>query len=200
MADHKEKTSTDTSSSGVIAIESASAKNRQPKNAIPATLRMNRRNGEFALTVQLDQQSIIEAAKQVVARQFKRQSSVLDCPAKIKDFLLLQMVGFEREVFACLFLDNTHRLMTFEHLFYGSIDRSQVSVREVIKRALALNAAAVIAVHNHPSGFSKPSQQDCALTDTLQQALALSGVRLLDHFIVGGEGVVSMAECGCFTP
>ena len=163
---------------------------------IPSTLRMNRRTGEFSLTLSLDHQSVIDAAKHIIARQFKRNSVVLTKADKVKDFLLLNMATFEREVFACLFLDNNHRLIHFEPLFYGSINSAHINPREVIKQALAYNAAAVIAAHNHPSGSCTPSLQDELITHTLQEALAISEIRLLDHFIVGGKEVLSMAERG----
>jgi len=119
---------------------------------------------------------------------------------KVKDFLLLNMATFEREVFACLFLDNDHRLIHFEPLFYGSINSAHINPREVIKQALTYNAAAVIAAHNHPSGSCTPSLQDELITHTLQEALAISEIRLLDHFIVGSKEVLSMAERGLLHP
>jgi len=115
--------------------------------ATPTTIHMNRRTGEFSLTLSLDHQSIIDAAKQIIARRFKRHSVMLNKVDKLKDFLLLNMATFEREVFACLFLDNDHRLIHFEPLFYGSINSAHINPREVIKQALAHNAAAMIVAH-----------------------------------------------------
>ena len=166
----------------------------------PTSIRMNHRSGEFSLTVKLDQQSIIDAAKLAVGRQFKRHYSVLNDTDKVKDFLVLNMATFEREVFACLFLDNRHRLICFEPVFYGTVNHTQTDAREVIKQALACNAAAVIAAHNHPSGSAKPSEQDVLMTQALNVALRFSGIQLLDHFVVGGNKVVSMKERGLFTP
>lgn len=103
----------------------------------PTTIRMNRRTGEFALTLSLDHQPIIDAAKHIISRRFKRHSVILTKPDTVKDFLLLNMAAFEREVFACLFLDNDHRLIHFEPLFYGSINSAHINPREVIKQALA---------------------------------------------------------------
>ncbi|MEG2391340.1 MAG: DNA repair protein RadC, partial [Pseudomonas sp.] len=100
------------------------------------------------------------------------------------------------EVFGCLFLDSKHQVLTFEALFRGSIDNTSVHPREVVKRSLANNAAAVILCHNHPSGNSDPSQADQLLTKRLQKALDLIDVRVLDHFIVGEGEPLSMAECG----
>jgi DNA repair protein RadC len=171
-------------------------KNSKADKPIPTKIRINRRTGEFTVTLSLDHQSIIDAAKQIIARKFKRQSVRLTKPERVKDFLLLNMATFEREVFACLFLDNDHRLIHFEPLFYGSINSAHINPREVIKQALAHSAAAVIVAHNHPSGNCKPSRADELMTYTLQKALSVSEIRLLDHFIVGSKEVLSMAERG----
>ncbi|MDN5517531.1 MAG: JAB domain-containing protein [Pseudomonas sp.] len=100
------------------------------------------------------------------------------------------------ELFGCLFLDAKHRVLAFEVLFRGSIDSASVYPRQVVKRALANNAAAAILTHNHPSGVSEPSQADRVLTQRLKDALALVEVRVLDHFIVGDGEPLSMAELG----
>ncbi|KPU61820.1 DNA repair RadC family protein [Pseudomonas fluorescens] len=100
------------------------------------------------------------------------------------------------EVFGCLFLDSRHQVLGFEPLFRGSIDNTSVHPREVVKRALANNAAALILCHNHPSGNSDPSQADRVLTKRLQKALELIDVRVLDHFIIGDGDPLSMAEYG----
>ena len=102
----------------------------------------------------------------------------------------MHLVPSEREVFGCLFLDNQHRLIAFEVLFQGSIDTAKIHPREVVKQALQLNAAAVIAAHNHPSGEATPSKADKAITLTLQQALATVGIHLLDHLILGSNAMV----------
>ncbi|MCY1404001.1 hypothetical protein D9M71_191980 [compost metagenome] len=99
-------------------------------------------------------------------------------------------------MFACLFLDSRHRVLAFEVLFHGSIDGASVYPRQVVKRALAHNAAALILTHNHPSGVAEPSQADRALTQRMKDALALVDVRVLDHFIVGDGEPLSMAEHG----
>ena len=99
-------------------------------------------------------------------------------------------------MFGCLFLDTRHRMLAFEVLFRGSIDSASVYPRQVVKRALAHNAAAVIFCHNHPSGISEPSQADRTLTRRLIQALDLIEVRVLDHFIVGDGQPLSMVERG----
>lgn len=175
---------------------SATQENNKKSNYI----RMNRRSGEFLLTTQVDEQSIIDAAKLAIGRQFKRQSFILDDIDKVKDFLVLNMALFEREVFACLFLDSRHRLICFEPIFYGTVNRAQTDAREIIKQALACNATALIAVHNHPSGNPKPSQQDVLMTQALSVALDFSGIKLLDHYVVGSNKIISLYEKGLFDP
>jgi DNA repair protein RadC len=122
-------------------------------------------------------------------------SSPLTSPAETYRFLRTWLGHQQREVFACLFLDNRHRVLAREILFAGSINCATVHPREVVKRALGHNAAAVILAHNHPSGISEPSSADRAITRELKDALALVEVRLLDHLVVG-EDVVSFAERG----
>lgn len=113
-----------------------------------------------------------------------------------KNFLLSQMRHHKREVFACLFLDNRNHILSFEELFYGTLDSASVHPREVVKRALQVNAAAVILCHNHPSGVSEPSPDDKYLTERLVKALAMVGVRVLDHMVVGDGQVTSFIESG----
>jgi len=100
------------------------------------------------------------------------------------------------EVFAALFLDNKHRVIQFEELFFGTIDSASVHPRQVVKRALYHNAAAAIVAHNHPSGIAEPSRADELLTVRLKEALALVDVRLLDHVVIGDSQTISLAERG----
>lgn len=102
----------------------------------------------------------------------------------------------DREVFAALFLDNQHRILAYEELFLGTLSAATVYPRDVVKRALHHNAAALMLVHNHPSGYPEPSRADIEITLRLQDALALVDIRILDHLVVGAEGVVSLAERG----
>ncbi len=104
--------------------------------------------------------------------------------------------GRHQEVFLWLFLDTQHRVIASEELFHGTLNQTSVYPREVVKRALAHNAAAVILAHNHPSGVAEPSQSDQLLTDVLKQALNLVDVRVLDHFVVGASQTLSFAEKG----
>ena len=130
-----------------------------------------------------------------LAASIQRQSA-LESPQAVRDFLKAKLRHELHEVFACLFLDTKHRVLAFEILFYGTIDGASVYPRQVVKRALANNAAALILTHNHPSGIAEPSQADKVLTERLKEALALVDVRVLDHFIVGDGEPLSMVENG----
>ena len=117
-------------------------------------------------------------------------------PSDTKRYLCLSLASLEWEVFACMFLDNKHRLISLEKVFYGTIDSATVHPREVVKLALEKNAAAVIFAHNHPSGVAEPSGADEMLTKRLKEALALVDIRVLDHIVVAGTEAVSLAERG----
>jgi DNA repair protein RadC len=117
-------------------------------------------------------------------------------PADSRNFLLASLRDRPHEVFCCLFLDNRHRVLAFDELFRGTIDNTTVYPREVVKQALARNAAAVILAHNHPSGVAEPSDADQLITRRIRDALDLVDVRLLDHFIVGDGACVSLASRG----
>ncbi len=121
---------------------------------------------------------------------------VLSDSSSVLGYLRHKLASLEREVFACLFLDTRHRLIAFETLFLGSIDRASVHPREVLKRTLELNAAAVIFAHSHPSGVPEPSASDIQLTAELKGLLSKLDVRLLDHIIIGRGREVSFAERG----
>ena len=121
---------------------------------------------------------------------------MLTSPTATRRALSARLRDRARETFACLFLDNRHRVLAYDELFHGTIDGTAVYPREVAKRALAVNAPAVIAAHNHPSGVAEPSRSDRAITAKLRDALALVEVRLLDHFVIGDGEVVSFAERG----
>jgi len=140
-------------------------------------------------------QAVLEMGRRHLAERM-RQKTALENPQVVRDYLKAMLRHEPHEVFGCLFLDSKHQVLTFEPLFRGSIDNTAVHPREVVKRSLANNAAAVILCHNHPSGNSDPSQADRLLTKRLQKALELIDVRVLDHFIVGDGEPLSMAECG----
>ena len=136
-----------------------------------------------------------EIARRALAEELVGRP-VFDSPQKVKDYLALHLAGREQELFAVLFLDGQHRLLKLETLFHGTLAQTSVYPREVLKRALALNAGAVILAHNHPSGLAEPSRADEALTQALKAALAQIDVRVLDHLVVGRGQVVSLAERG----
>ncbi|MEE4162583.1 MAG: DNA repair protein RadC [Woeseiaceae bacterium] len=125
-----------------------------------------------------------------------RVGETIRCPADTEAFLAARLAHFEHERFCCLFLDNRHRVLQFAELFRGTIDGTSVYPREVVKEALAINAAAVILAHNHPSGVAEPSQADERITRRLKAALELVDIRLLDHLVIGHGAVVSLASRG----
>jgi DNA repair protein RadC len=125
-----------------------------------------------------------------------QRGDTLTSPTETRHYLSAQLRHREREVFACLYLDNRHRVLGYEELFFGTIDGASVHPREVVRRAIAHNAAAVILAHNHPSGVAEPSRSDEEITRRLQEALALIDVRVLDHMIVGDGAITSLAERG----
>lgn len=137
----------------------------------------------------------LELSERYLQHSFTKGEAISD-PVQTRKYLKSKLRGYEREVFACLYLDNQHRLINYEELFFGTIDGASVHPREVVKRVLAHNAAAVIFAHNHPSGLAEPSQADRRITDRLKSALMLVDVRVLDHMIVGESEVVSFAERG----
>jgi DNA repair protein RadC len=141
----------------------------------------------------------LQAIKEMSLRGLKEElqrGDALNSPRAVRDYLQLLLGARQQEVFLVLFLDTQHRVIASEELFHGTLSQTSVYPREVVKRALAHNAAAVILAHNHPSGVAEPSQSDQLLTDALKQALNLVDVRVLDHFIVGTGTILSFAERG----
>lgn len=137
----------------------------------------------------------IELASRHLAASLVARDAVND-PLQVGDYFRARLRGHPHEVFAVLFLDTRNRMIVFEELFHGSIDGAQVHPREVVRRCLVHNAAAVVFGHNHPSGISEASPADMAITNKLRDALALIDVRVLDHFIVGDGSPVSFASRG----
>lgn len=138
----------------------------------------------------------LELARRALAEDMKRRD-LLGSPGAVRDWLRLKLGGLSHEVFGALWLDAQNRLIAWEELSRGTLTQTSVYPREVVKRALATNAAAVILAHNHPSGFAEPSAADELLTRNLKEALALVNVRVLDHFIVAGQSQpLSFAERG----
>ena len=140
-------------------------------------------------------QAVLELARRHLAEHLQRGDLLLN-PGATRRYLVTTLGDLPHEVFCCLFLDTRHRLICFEELFRGTIDSATVHPREVVRRALHHNAAAVILAHNHPSGVSDPSNADRRITQRLKQTLQLVDVRVLDHLVVGDRTIMSFAEHG----
>ncbi|MCB1851627.1 MAG: DNA repair protein RadC [Gammaproteobacteria bacterium] len=140
-------------------------------------------------------QAVLEMARRHQREVLARQDA-LTSPAQARAYLQARLSHYPHEVFACLFLDNRHRVIEYEELFRGTIDGASVHPREVVRRALHHNAAALILAHNHPSGVAEPSEADRCITRRLSDTLALIDVRVLDHVVVAAGSYVSMAERG----
>jgi DNA repair protein RadC len=140
-------------------------------------------------------QDVLDRAQALIAQRFRSGAPVLSAPDRTREFLRLKLGTLEHEVFAVLFLDKRHRLIEYVELFRGTIDGASVHPREVVKEALARNAAALIFCHCHPSGQSSPSRADEHITMRLKSALDLVDIRVIDHIIVG-ETMTSFAEIG----
>lgn len=139
--------------------------------------------------------AVLEMGRRHLGEKLAR-GSALESTADTRRYLQSRLRDLPYEVFCCLFLDNRHRVLGFEELFRGTLNGTAVYPREIVKRALFHNAAAVILVHNHPSGVAEPSRADETLTDRLKEALTLVDVRLLDHLVVGDGEMVSFSERG----
>jgi len=144
----------------------------------------------------MTEEEIIDQAMYILDMRMRETSQVISSPSDTKRYLRLHFNGLEHEVFSCLFLDNQHRLIEAEQLFRGTIDGASVHPREVVKSALAFNAAAVVLAHNHPSGVAEPSRADKHITERLRTALQTVDIRVLDHIVVGESECISFAERG----
>ncbi len=140
-------------------------------------------------------QAVLEMSRRYLQEQMML-SDTLSSPTETRRYLQAKLRAYPYEVFSCLFLDNRHRVICFEELFRGTIDGASVHPREVVKRSLEHNAAALILAHNHPSGIAEPSQADRQITAHLTRALSLVDIRVLDHIIVGDGEPISLAEMG----
>ena len=140
-------------------------------------------------------QAVLELARRHLAENLLR-SDALKNPAETRRYQKARLRDYPYEVFACLFLDTRNRIICYEELFRGSSDGASVHPREVVRRALQHNAAAVILAHNHPSGVAEPSDADRRITTRLQDALALLDIRVLDHVVIGDQIATSFAERG----
>ncbi len=140
-------------------------------------------------------QAVLELARRHLGESLQRGDTLTN-PSDTKRYLNARLRDYAHEVFACLFLDTRHRLISYEELFRGTIDGASVHPREVVRRALEHNAAAVVLAHNHPSGVAEPSDADRRITRRLQDALGLVDIRVLDHLVIGDQVTVSFAERG----
>ena len=151
--------------------------------------------GTYLVTELINEEDLLTIANQIARQKLAKGEAITD-----KHLAHQALQGLlqtrDREVFAALFLDNQHRILAYEELFLGTLSAATVYPRDVVKRALHHNAAALMLVHNHPSGYPEPSRADIEITLRLQDALALVDIRILDHLVVGTEGVVSLAERG----
>lgn len=141
----------------------------------------------------------LDVARELLLRDLREQmrhGPMMDSPQVLRDWLRLHCAGLQHEVFLVLYLDVQCRLIEVEELFRGTLTQTSVYPREVVKGALARNAAALAVAHNHPSGEAEPSRADELLTQTLKSALSLVDVRVIDHFIVAGDHVLSFSERG----
>ncbi|SEL45832.1 RadC family protein [Nitrosovibrio tenuis] len=140
-------------------------------------------------------QAVLEMARRALEERLK-SGDTMSSPKSVRDYLRLSLQGKKHEIFVGIFLDAQNRAIASEELFHGTLTQTSVYPREVVKRALYHNAAAIIFAHNHPSGIAEPSHADEILTQTLKQALALVDIKVLDHFIVGSGTAMSFAERG----
>ena len=151
--------------------------------------------GTYLVTELINEEELLTIANQIARQKLAKGEAITD-----KHLAHQALQGLlqrrDREVFAALFLDNQHRILAYEELFLGTLSAATVYPRDVVKRALHHNAAALMLVHNHPSGYPEPSRADIEITHRLQTALELVDIRLLDHLVVATEGIVSLAERG----
>lgn len=151
--------------------------------------------GTYLVTELINEEDLLTIANQIARQKLAKGEAITD-KHLAQQALQTLLQSREHEVFAMLFLDNQHRILAYEELFRGMLSSASVYPREVVKRALALNAAALMLVHNHPSGHPDPSRADIEITQRLQSALALVDIRILDHLVVASNGVVSLKERG----
>ena len=158
-------------------------------------LKAGEATGTYLVESPVSEADILLMAQQLAGQRLRR-GRPLTSPHAVFSHLQTLLADYEHEVFALLMVDSKHRVLAFKELFRGTLDAASVYPREVVKLCLEHNSAAVILVHNHPSGDPEPSQADLTLTRKLQDALNLVDIRTLDHIVVGSEGCVSLAERG----
>ena len=143
-----------------------------------------------------DERKTVNAAFKILDKAIRAPGASLTSPELVADYIKLNIATRPHEVFIVLFLDNQHRMIESQEMFRGTINQASVYPREIVKEALRLNAAACILAHNHPSGVTEPSSSDQAITKKIQMALDLIDVRVLDHFVIGGQKHQSFAQLG----
>ena len=153
------------------------------------------KTGTYTVAESVSEEDILVMARKL-ARKHLAKGATITSPLASGEYLQVLLSEVEYEVFGVLFLDTRHKIIAFKKMFRGTIDGATVHPREVVKEGLKMNAAAVILVHNHPSGEPEPSQADIQITGRLKTALALIDIRVLDHLIVGADGCVSLAQRG----
>jgi DNA repair protein RadC len=158
-------------------------------------LHLSQKQSGFGQVAWCRVQAALELGRRYLDAELREGDTLTD-PVTSARYLKAKLAAYPYEVFACLFLDNRHRVIAFEELFRGTIDGASVHPREVVRHCLAHNAAAVILAHNHPSGVAEPSAADRAITMRLRDALALIDVRVLDHFVIGSDMPTSLAQRG----
>lgn len=185
---------------------------RRAGDALALSARLLRRHGDLRRLFNTDERvlaaepgigpvrlALLKALPELAKRYFEQTlpaGQPIRSPADTESFLMARLRDLPHELFCCLYLDNRHRIIGFEELFRGTIDGTSVYPREVVKQALAVNAAAVILAHNHPSGVAEPSQADERITRRLKSALELVDIRLLDHLVIGDGTSTSLASRG----
>lgn len=166
-------------------------------NANSSTLERDKSNNQNLSTLSAREERAIYRAMCILETYMKQATGeAFNSPSEVRKYLSLKLAREESEQFVVMFLDSQHRLIEAETMFYGTLTQTSVYPREVVKRALYHNAASVLLAHNHPSGVAAPSMADRILTDVLKQSLSLVDIRILDHFIVAGNEVLSFAEYG----
>jgi DNA repair protein RadC len=138
---------------------------------------------------------VMNGARRKLRRKF-RKGKAIRSPSDTEEFMIAELATEPHEIFCCLYLSNRHHVIAFDRAFHGTIDGTSMYPRVIVKRALELNSAAVIFAHQHPSGIAEPSQADERITQRLKSALELVDIRVLDHLVIGGDTVVSLASRG----
>ena len=169
--------------------------NQTSYSAVNPSLLVKADDNKYLLSEPVSTKQMYQLMLSLLEKEYFRTDQ-LTSPDKTRQYLQVKLAKYEQEVFCCIFMNSQHQVIAFEELFYGTIDSAFVYPREIIKRCLHHNAAAVVFSHNHPSGDPLPSNADEVLTKRLKEALALVDIRVLDHIVVGGARTISFAEQG----